>query len=181
MNKRVKEALFVLALLLSLKVSTEEDKEEHGIMVHGFVPDKAIDNMIVLKKLKIKKLGRTSFKISGNAQFKRDLPRDATAEVKIYMCRSDTTRDLIDLKVDLPRRNLCEWIENDKQFWPQVVKKSTLPAKCSINKGVYKMDGVDLTLNEISINATLEHYKVALLVKDGNKDFYGVSVYVELK
>ncbi|XP_069686566.1 uncharacterized protein [Periplaneta americana] len=115
------------------------------VFIDRFEDDKSATDNYVATDLKVKKADRTSFKISGPVEFKKDFPADAKIDVTLYEQKSSGEWMKIPGNTE---DNFCTFImKND--MWKEFVHGTDIPVQCPLNKGSYALKNSVIKLKNL--------------------------------
>ncbi|PSN51426.1 hypothetical protein C0J52_05453 [Blattella germanica] len=117
-------------------------------------------------KMKMKRGKDKTYILNGTVVISEDFAPDLRVHVGIFRLRSARWENML-IRIDEP---VCQYLKNDKDYWPQIVKAGNAPAECPFKKGTININNASLKLTKIPPNLQPGCYKVLIqLLEKPNK------------
>ncbi|XP_017001429.2 uncharacterized protein CheA7a [Drosophila takahashii] len=174
--------LFTLFLPIILVLMCRGEKP-YNVELNTFEMDQTIenqDNWVVWGTLRMKKVSRNKFVVSGDFEFKLNMADQQKIALMVFTYDQNTKkRGAMVLNVNKP---FCQFIKEDEDTYPQILKVSNLPeqGKCPFPKGKYQIDNYELETNFLPDNAPKGDYLLQLTLMDREIPVAGLVATVTL-
>ncbi|KAH8345311.1 hypothetical protein KR067_000080 [Drosophila pandora] len=174
-------ALGLLALFSVLLWASAE--KPYSVELNSFEKDPMIDNQekwVDWGTLRMKKVGRNKFVVAGDFEFKLNMGDEQKIALRVFVYDSSAKqKGPLVMNVNKP---FCQFINEDKDTYPEIQKSSNLPEQgsCPFPKGQYKIDNYEMETNFLPDDAPKGDYIIELSLQDREIPVAGLVAIVTL-
>ncbi|KAI8035439.1 uncharacterized protein LOC128260668 [Drosophila gunungcola] len=158
-------------------------EKPYSVELNTFERDQSIDNQdkwVDWGTLRMKKIGRNQFAVSGDFEFKLNMGDEQKITLRVFVYDSKASRKgPLVMNVNKP---FCKFIKEDEDTYPHIQKVSNLPeqGKCPFPKGKYTIDKYEMETNFLPDNAPKGDYLLQLSLQDRDIPVAGLVATVTL-